>query len=248
MLPFINMAYVYRYKDMWTNEIHYVGIVWSKTRTLSTRISEHYKNDEWCRDGCYIVEILDVPIDTRTDAEYYEAHYISLYDTGKFYNKSKVNMGVSNLIPDNEDKWEFYGISFPMSKENKHKYNNAYKDIKNKSNMDSFDYFYISINSEDGYDAVFYKTQKRESSYNDVYEIFEKNIPENYGSFYVEQLETITDLVSKIFLGGISIDDIIEEESIYCDPFGDKLLSCCIPLKSEKVNGVRYISVMEAMC
>ena len=31
-------------------------------------------------------------------------------------------------------------------------------------------------------------------------------------------------------------------------PFGDKLLSCCIPLKSEKVNGVRYISVMEAMC
>ena len=40
------MAYVYRYKDMWTNEIHYVGIVWSKTRTLSTRISEHYKNDD----------------------------------------------------------------------------------------------------------------------------------------------------------------------------------------------------------
>ena len=111
-----------------------------------------------------------------------------------------------------------------------------------------FDYFYISIHSEDGYDAVFYKTQKRESSYDDVYEIFEKDIPENYGSFYVEQLETITDLASKIFLGGISIDDIIEDESIYCDPFGDELISCCIPLKREKVNGVRYISVMEAMC
>ena len=97
-----------------------------------------------------------------------------------------------------------------------------------------FDYFYISIHSEDGYDAVFYKTQKRESSYNDVYEIFEKNIPENYGSFYVEQLETITDLASKIFLGGISIDNIVEDESIYCDPFGDKLISCCIPLKEKK--------------
>ena len=43
--------------------------------------------------------------------------------------------------------------------------------------MDSFDYFYISINSEDGYDAVFYKTQKRKSSYDEVYKIFEKDIP-----------------------------------------------------------------------
>ena len=247
MLPFINMAYVYRYKDMWTNEVHYVGIVWSKTRTLTTRISEHYKNDKWCRDGCYIVETLNVPVNTRTDAEYYEAHYIALYGTGKFYNKSKVNMGISNLIPNNEDKWEYYGISFPMSKEDKHKYDKDYKDIKNKSNIDDFDYFYVSIHSEDGYDTVFYKTQKRESSYDDVYEIFKKYILESYGSFYIEQLETITDLASKIFLGGISINDIIENDLIYCDPFGDKLLSCCIPLKEEKANSIKYISVAEAI-
>lgn len=154
------MAYVYRYKDMWTNEIHYVGIVWSKTRKLDTRISEHYRNDEWCTDGCYIVEVLDVPVNTCIDAEYYEAHYISLYDTGRFYNKSKTNLGISSLIPDNEDKWKYYGISFPMKIEIKKKYDKLYKEIEDKSQFDKFDYFYIFINSKDGYDALIYKTKK----------------------------------------------------------------------------------------
>lgn len=244
------MAYVYRYKDMWTNEIHYVGIVWSKTRRLDTRISEHYKNDEWCTNGCYIVEVLDVPIDTRIDAEYYEAHYISLYDTGKFYNKSKTNLGVSSLIPNNEDKWKYYGFSFPMEKENKKKYDRLYKEIENKSQLDVFDYFYISIDSEDGYDAFIYKTRKREDSWDEVYKKFKSEISEEYGCFGVEPLETITDLASKIFIGGISIDEIEEDEIRYCDPFGDKLLSCCIQSLKEKEaeikSGIRYISVEEA--
>lgn len=242
------MAYVYRYKDMWTNEIHYVGIVWSKTRKLDTRISEHYKNDKWCTDGCYIVEILDVPVNTRIDAEYYEAHYISLYDTGRFYNKSKTNLGVSSLIPDNEDKWKYYGISFPMERENKKKYDKLHKEIDDKSQLDKFDYFYISINSEDGYDASIFKTKKRKSSFDDVYKLLKEEIPETYGCFGVEPLETVIDLTSKIFLGGTSIDKIREDEIIYCDPFGDKLLSCCLPLIREKKNGIKYVSVSEAFC
>lgn len=239
------MACVYRYRDMWTNEIHYVGIVWSNTRKIDTRISEHYKNDQWCTDGCYIVETLDVPISSRTDAEYYEAHYISLYDTGKFYNKNKVGFGTSNIIPDNEDKWLYYGVSFPMQKSDKNKYDTIYQDIKNKCNIEKFDYYYIEIDSEDGYDAVIYKTKNRKDSYKDLYNVCKNYIPNNYGCFMIEPLKTAIDLTSKIFLGGISISEIEEDEFNYCDRFGDKLLSCCldnIPNKNNVPNGVRIVN------
>lgn len=62
----------------------------------------------------------------------------------------------------------------------------------------------------------------------DVYKLIKEETPETYGYFGVEPLETITDLASKIFVGGISIDEIVEDDFICCDPFGDKLLSHCL--------------------
>ena len=101
------MAYVYRYTDKSDGIIKYVGIVWSKSRTLSQRIAEHsaerkFKGHEW------LIEYKDVPEMTRTDAEYMEAHYIALYHTDKYLNSSKGGWGISRLIPTDDGQWERY--------------------------------------------------------------------------------------------------------------------------------------------
>ena len=79
--------YVYRYTDLTDNIIKYVGIVWSKNRTLEQRIKEHYLYDEWCNGKQWKVEYLE--IDNKTDCEGLEGHFISLYETNKWYNKGK---------------------------------------------------------------------------------------------------------------------------------------------------------------
>lgn len=101
------MAYVYRYTDKSDGIIKYVGIVWSKSRTLSQRIAEHsaerkFKGHDW------LIEYKDVPDMTRTDAEYMEAHYIALYHTDKYLNSSKGGWGISRLIPADDGQWERY--------------------------------------------------------------------------------------------------------------------------------------------
>jgi hypothetical protein len=86
----IKMAKIYRYIDMRDNFIKYVGIVYGENRTLEQRHKEHLKKDIWC-DENFKVQYLDVPINSRSEAEALEAHFISLYQTGSWYNKSKSN-------------------------------------------------------------------------------------------------------------------------------------------------------------
>lgn len=100
------MACIYRYTDLADNIIKYVGIIWSENRTLKQRIYEHRKNEEWCRNGKFKIEYIKVQ--SRTDAEFLEAHYISLYHTDKYYNDSKSEWGISSLIPYKESDWKEY--------------------------------------------------------------------------------------------------------------------------------------------
>lgn len=237
------MSCVYRYKDMWTNEIHYVGIVWSKTRTLNDRVREHYKNEEWCRSGCYVVESLDVPVTSRTDAEFYEAHYISLYNTGEFYNKRKANMGISSLIPDNEDKWKYHSVSFPVSTEDKKRFKQIYTNIIDSKELENFDYFNFSIHSEDGWDGAIYKTEKRENSFDEVYDVVKEMYPDEYGYFSMEQLTTISDLTTKILLSGLQFEEIVENELLLVDPLGEDFIACNTDIK---YDNVLYVSEAEA--
>lgn len=102
------MGYVYRYRDKADNIIKYVGIVWSENRTLSQRIKEHKINDIWTHKSVWEIEYLDVNINSRTDAEYFESHYVSLYGTGNWYNKTKVDWGISSYLPDREKEWKLY--------------------------------------------------------------------------------------------------------------------------------------------
>lgn len=99
------LAYVYRYTDLKDNIIKYVGIVWSDNRSLVERLIEHEKNDEWCKNGSYKIEYITENIITRTDAEYFESHFVSLYGTDNYYNKSKAGWGVSSFLPDRENDW-----------------------------------------------------------------------------------------------------------------------------------------------
>lgn len=102
------MGYVYRYVDKSDGIIKYVGIVWSENRTLEQRIKEHSINDSWYRKSEWYIEYIEENINSRTDAEYFESHYISLYGTDKYYNKSKAGWGVSSYLPDRENEWERY--------------------------------------------------------------------------------------------------------------------------------------------
>lgn len=101
------MGYVYRYTDLADNTIKYVGIVWSDNRTLEQRINEHDANDEWCKTRKWKIEYIKENINTRTDAEYFESHYISLYGTDKYFNTKKTGWGISTFLPERSDWKEF---------------------------------------------------------------------------------------------------------------------------------------------
>ncbi len=107
------MAWVYRYIDNTDGIIKYVGIVWSKNRTLKQRVQEHQLHDDWCVNGDFTVEYITENIDTRTDAEYFESHYVSLYGTGKYYNTSKSDWGVSSFLPNRENDWKRFDPMIP---------------------------------------------------------------------------------------------------------------------------------------
>jgi len=101
------MAYVYRYTDLSDNIIKYVGIVWSDNMELKNRIDAHHR-DDWYAGTFWKIEYLSENIVTRTDAEYFEAHYISLYGTDKYHNKMKAGWGISHFLPDRENEWKEY--------------------------------------------------------------------------------------------------------------------------------------------
>ena len=101
------MAYVYRYTDLKDNKIKYVGIVWSKNRTLAQRLNEHLKLDDWCHNN-YKVEYLEVA--NRTEAESLESHFIALYKTYKFYNNATSDWGINSFIPDMENDWKEFNV------------------------------------------------------------------------------------------------------------------------------------------
>lgn len=100
------MAYVYRYTDKKDGIIKYVGIVWSEKVTLQDRIRQHEIRDEWCKNSDWHIEFIEKNINTRTDAEYWEAHLISLYETDKYFNICKSGWGISSFLPNIEDEWE----------------------------------------------------------------------------------------------------------------------------------------------
>lgn len=117
------MAYVYRYTDVKDGIIKYVGIVTAEGRTLSERISEHSKLDEWTKGKKWKIEYLEVA--NKTDAEFLESHFISLFHTYNFYNVKKSNWGTSSISFSIDAEWIELGSGKKEVKAEVNDYNNC---------------------------------------------------------------------------------------------------------------------------
>lgn len=100
----MNKAYVYRYIDKKDGIVKYYGIVYGERRTLLQRLKEHERDEEWCRNGSWIIEYIEVR--NRTEAEAYESHYIASDKTYNYFNKAKANWGECSFIPNREGDWK----------------------------------------------------------------------------------------------------------------------------------------------
>ena len=123
------MAYVYRYTDLSDGIIKYVGVVWSENRTLSQRIREHL-NDKWCKGKKWKIEFIKLEGQSRTDAEYLESHFISLFGTDKYFNTRKAGWGISSIIKGTFN-WELYSCENLKTAE---EYEEEIKNLKRQIN------------------------------------------------------------------------------------------------------------------
>ena len=73
------MPFVYKYVNPTTKQAEYVGIVKSDDG-LKKRIAQHQR-DDWYKNSFY--SIYYTHVETQTDAEALEAHFIALYETYK---------------------------------------------------------------------------------------------------------------------------------------------------------------------
>lgn len=101
------MGFLYRYIDLEDNIIKYVGIVkhGNKIGKLKNRIYTHHSLDEWAKNGQWKIEYLKRDIQSRTDVECLEAHYIALYGTDKYYNQRKSGWGLCSFVDSTDDEW-----------------------------------------------------------------------------------------------------------------------------------------------
>lgn len=100
------MQCVYRFIDLEDSTVKYIGIVFGENRTLKQRTYEHVHYDEWCKNASWKVEYVEV--NSRTDAESLESHFIALYNTGDFHNKYKANWGINSFLIDTPFQWKEY--------------------------------------------------------------------------------------------------------------------------------------------
>lgn len=96
------MPYIYKYVNKDTKETEYVGIV-KKDDGLTKRLIQH-KRDAWFYPLTY--EIYYTYVETQTDAEALEAHFIALYESYKYHNKAKSGWGQLSFAP--TVKWKLY--------------------------------------------------------------------------------------------------------------------------------------------
>lgn len=129
------MICVYRYIDLNDNIIKYVGVVTGDKVNLASRIKGH-KSDNWVYGTKWRVEYIEEDINTRTDAEMFESHFISLFGTNKWFNKSKANWGVSSFVP-KIGEWSVYKeeIDYDSKREYIDILEKRIKDLKDQNNI-----------------------------------------------------------------------------------------------------------------
>ncbi len=106
------MPYVYKYVNRQTKDVEYVGIV-KKESNFPNRFLQH-KNDSWYEFGKY--DIYFAEVESGTDAEALEGHFIKLYGSDRFHNIKKTkDWGICSFAP--EVKWVLYDPSMYYTQE-----------------------------------------------------------------------------------------------------------------------------------
>ena len=151
------MGVVYRYIDLNDNNIKYVGIVWSGNRTLKQRVEEHYNNDSWCDRGHWRIEYVLRDVNTRTDAEYLEAHYTNKFrnPNGEWFGKTKLNWGESEIIDDSNDKWEIYSTDEESKSDLTKSFNNFALNFYDGDTLDKEPMYEMKFYSDDIDETVY---------------------------------------------------------------------------------------------
>lgn len=118
------MNYVYRYIDTSDNIIKYIGIVCRNTdNALEKRIYEHSYNDSWCHGKSWKIEYITVP--TKNDAHALEGHFIALYGTNRWYNKSKTTLGLLSFVK-NDFEWVTLYDDYVSERNEPYNYDDTY--------------------------------------------------------------------------------------------------------------------------
>lgn len=95
-------CFVYRYIDIATEIIKYVGIV-CKKKDIGDRVAEHRRDDAWFTQCEWRIEYIEV--ENQSVAEAIESHLISLWRTDKWFNQMKAGWGVNPYLPKEFEGW-----------------------------------------------------------------------------------------------------------------------------------------------
>lgn len=107
------MAFVYRYIDLESQEVVYIGKVKGEKDTWNDplrRRHEQHMRDEWYKKNADNLVMQFIEVDSHADADILETWLISQYGTGQLVNVSKTGWGKSgiDLWPQVTGKWRTY--------------------------------------------------------------------------------------------------------------------------------------------
>lgn len=101
-----NLNYaVYKYVDIETNLVKYIGIV--NNGSLANRHRRHMR-DDWYKSGKFKIEYIQC--NNQSETESIESHLISLYSENQLYNKAKQGWGLNKYLP-NDYNWNELNIT-----------------------------------------------------------------------------------------------------------------------------------------
>lgn len=108
------MEYVYRYTDIESGIVKYIG----RTTSLKLRIGQHQLEDDF-RNGNW--EIHYVECQSRSQSEALESHFISVYQTDQWLNKAKREWGIIPEFCHINYEWKLFKIKAKKQTIPKHK-------------------------------------------------------------------------------------------------------------------------------
>lgn len=121
-------GYVYKYINLETCQVDYVGLV-NVGNSLKRRIQQH-KKDYWYKEDLY--KICFIPCESKTDCEYLEAAFISYYGSDKRFNVAKKGWGSSGLVDIGKLQWYPYEKLAALEAQNYENDNKKRREFENK--------------------------------------------------------------------------------------------------------------------